>query len=174
MRTVSIRTSLLRNVLALVLTVSVTVLVVMFVGARRAVRDLSAQLIAESSDRAEESLRSFFDGIEGFTRTTAAWYDSALLTYEDRDDLERLNRFFAPMLAENPHITSMILMNDEGFEYTLLRDFGNDREYDWYNRITWADRGPEADAVHVTDLDRLVGLDRLPVEERPVAGAGIS
>jgi len=42
MRTVSIRISLLRNVLALVLTVSVTVLVVMFVGARRAVQDRSA------------------------------------------------------------------------------------------------------------------------------------
>ena len=143
MRTVSIRTSLLRNVLALVLAVSVTVLVVMLVGQRRAVRDLSAQLVAETSDRAEESLRSFFDAIEGLTRTTAAWYDSGLLNYEDRNDLERLNRVFAPILAENPYITSVMLMNDEGFEYTLLRDFGNDQAYDWYNRLTWADRGPE-------------------------------
>jgi adenylate cyclase len=144
MRTVSIRSSLLRNVLALVLSVSITVLVVMFVGARRAVRDLSERLVAESSDRAEESLRSFFDGIEGLTRTTAAWSDSALLSYEGREDLERLNRIFAPMLTENPHITSMMLTNDEGFEYVLLRDFGDDQAYEWYNRITWADRGPDA------------------------------
>ena len=72
MRTVSIRISVLRNVLALVLMVSVTVLVVMLVGARRTVRDLSAQLIAESSNRAEESLRSCFDEIEALTRVTAA------------------------------------------------------------------------------------------------------
>ena len=144
MRTVSIRTSLLRNVLALVLTVSVTVLVVMFVGARRAVRDLSAQLIAESSNRAEESLRSFFDGIEALTRVTAAWSDAALLEYEGPADLVRLNQFFAPLLTENPHVTSMILTDDEGFEYMLLRDFGDDQDYEWYNRLTWADRGPEA------------------------------
>jgi adenylate cyclase len=163
MRTVSIRTSLLRNVLALVLAVSITVLLVMFVGARRAVRDLSERLLHESSDHAEESLRGLFDRIEGLTRTTAAWYDGALLQYQGRDDLERLNRLFAPVLAENPHITSMMLTREDGFEYMLLRDFGEEHGYEWYNRITWAGRGPEAaySARWTEDLE-LVSEEPLP------------
>ncbi len=164
MQTVSIRTSLLRNVLALVLTVSITVLVVMFVGARRTVRDLSARLIDQSSMRTDESLRRFFDGIEGLVRTTVAWSDAELLDYESPDDLARLNRVFAPLLRENPHISSMMLSHDGGFEYLLLRDFADEEDYEWFNRITWADRGPEAAFTsHWSESFEL--LDRGPLRE---------
>jgi adenylate cyclase len=135
----------------------------MYMGARQAVRDLSAQLIAGSADGMEESLREFFDGVEGMTRSAAAWSDAGLLDYESLDDLPRLNRLFTPILLEHPQISSMMLMNDEGFEYMLLRDFAGDRDYEWMNRVTWADRGPEYATYSYWDED----LDLLSREPLP-------
>jgi adenylate cyclase len=144
MRTVSIRTSLLRSFLALVLGVSVTILVVMTFGARRAVRDLSEQLIDQSSDRADDAMTRFFGSIDGMLASSRAWWDAGVLGYAGRRDLERLNAVFMPLLDQNRQITSMMLAHGGGLEYLLFRDLRGGDRYEWYNRLVWADRGPEA------------------------------
>ena len=144
MRTVSIHSSLLRSVLALVLGVSLTTLLIMSIGARRTVRGLSLQLIDQSSDRAEDAMSHFFGSVDAMLASSRSWWDAGLVGYQARGDLPRLNSVFRPLLEHNRQITSMMLVHDGGLEYLLFRDLRGADRYEWYNRVVWADRGPEA------------------------------
>lgn len=167
MKTVTIRTSLLRSFLLLILGVSLTILAVMTFGARRTVQQLSATLIDQSSRQAAGELAHFFGVIDGMLHTSRAWWDSGLIHYEQRSDLEELNALFQPLLSQNPQITSMMVANDEGFEYLLFRDLRGGDAYEWYNRIVQADHGPDAgyEARFTRDGD-LHGEGPLPPEAR--------
>ncbi|MGB0414400.1 MAG: adenylate/guanylate cyclase domain-containing protein [Coraliomargarita sp.] len=132
--------SLMRTLVLLTSVISIAVLIVMSLGARNAVRELSSQLIGQSTDNAEQGLRDFFHHMEGLTRITSSWSQNSLIQYDDEDALLRFNRIFTPALIENPHVTSMMLANDDGFEYMILRDFEGNEAYDWLNRVTWAER----------------------------------
>jgi len=167
MRTVSIRTSLLRGFLALVLGVSVTILAVMTLGARRAVQDLSQRLIEQSSDRAEDAMGHFFGSIDGMLASSRAWWDAGLLDYSERDDLERLNAVFMPVLDQNRQITSMRVAHGGGFEYMLFRDLRGGDAYEWYNRVVWADRGPDTGFEARFTRDRALHVEGpLPAKTR--------
>ncbi|MCA9427010.1 MAG: hypothetical protein KC994_18155 [Candidatus Omnitrophica bacterium] len=153
--TVSIRTSLLRNLLVLLLSVSITILAVTIWGARRTVRVLSERLIEQSAQRADESMRNFFGSIEGLVLASRDWWNSGLLDYEGREDLEQFNAVFVPLLNEHRQVTSMMVVHDEGFEYLLFRDLRGGEDYEWYNRVVWADQGPDAgyEALWTDDLE---------------------
>lgn len=155
MKTISIRTSLLRSFLTLILATSLTILAVMTYGARRTVHQLSETLIDQSSRHARDELSNFFGVVDGMLRTSRAWWDEGLVAYEVPGDLPSLNDLFLPILRENVQITSMMLAHDGGFEYLLFRDLRGGDDYEWYNRIVWADRGPEAsfEARFTHDLD---------------------
>jgi len=144
MRTISIRTSLLRSIVALVLFMSVTLLVVTVLGARRAVQDLTERLIEQSAGQAEEQLDSFFGSIEGILASSRAWWESGLVEYSEPEDVASLNNLFIPVLDAYPQVTSMMLADDTGFEYLLFRDLRGGDDYEWYNRIVLADEGPDA------------------------------
>lgn len=167
MRTVSIRSSLLRNFLALVLAVSITILAVLMFNARRAVHDLSEQLIERSSDRAEDAMTYFFGDVAAFLRLSHSWWDAGLLSYQGRDDIKKWNAVFMPLLEQDPQISSGMVVHDGGFEYLLFRDLRGGERYKWYNRIVWADRGPEVgfEARWTRDL-KLDSEGRLPAEAR--------
>lgn len=167
MKTITIRTSLLRSFLALILAVSLTILAAMTFGARRTVQQLSATLIDQSSRHAASELADFFGVIDGMLLSSRAWWDAGLVAYEGRADLARLNALFQPVLEVNPQITSMMLAHDGGFEYLLFRDLRGGEEYEWYNRIVWADRGPQAGYEARFTRDMLVhSQGPLPEEAR--------
>ncbi|MDX1411120.1 MAG: adenylate/guanylate cyclase domain-containing protein [Nitrospirales bacterium] len=167
MKTVSIRTSLLRNFLLLILSVSVIILITQTYGARRTVRDLSQQLIAQSTARAEEAMRHFFGSVETLLSSSQSWWNSGLLTYNTQKDLKHLNAIFIPLLDQYSYLTSMMLAHDQGFEYLLFRDPRGGETYQWYNRIVWADKGPDAgfEALWTRDLN-LYRQGTLPEEAR--------
>jgi adenylate cyclase len=143
-RTTSIRTSLLRNVVALVLLMSVTLLAVTVVGSRQAVRNLSARLIEQSANQAGEQLAQFFGSIENILQASRSWREAGLVRYESAESVADLNALFIPILDAYPQITSMMVANDSGLEYLLFRDLRGGGDYEWYNRVVLADVGPDA------------------------------
>ena len=167
MKTISIRTSLLRNFLLLILSVSVIIFIAQTYGARRTVRDLSQQLIAQSTARAEEAMRHFFGSIESLLSSSQFWWNAGLLTYTLPKDVENVNALFIPLLDQHPHVSSVMLAHDQGFGYLLFRDPRGGETYQWYNRIVWADKGPEAgfEALWTKDL-KLHRRGPLPEEAR--------
>ncbi len=144
MRTISIRTSLLRNSVALVLLMSTTFLVVTVFGTRRAIRELSARLIEQSAGQAEEQLDSFFGSIEDMLLASRSWWEAGLIDYTESDDVEDLNALFIPVLDAYLQVTSMHVVHGAGLEYMLFRDLRGGDAYEWYNRVVLADEGPDA------------------------------
>ncbi len=144
MRTTSIRTSLLLNVLALIILMAAALLLISVWGSRGAIRDLSARLIEQSASRAEEELAGFFGAIENMLQASRSWWEAGLVDYQDAQDLAALNALFIPVLDAHREVTSMMVADDSGFEYLLFRDLRGGDQYEWYNRIVQADKGPEA------------------------------
>lgn len=144
MRTISIRESLARNIVAIVLLMSATLLVASYFGARRAVEDLSSRLIEQSASQAEAELENFFGSIESVVLASSAWWDADLIEYRGEDDITGLNALFIPVMDAYPQVTSMMLVHDAGFEYLLFRDLRGGEDYEWYNRVIMADAGPDA------------------------------
>jgi len=64
------------------------------------------------------------------------------MKYGGPEDLELLNSIFVPKLNQHTQVSSMMVVTDEGFEYLLMRDARGSDQYEWFNRIVWADRGP--------------------------------
>jgi adenylate cyclase len=144
MRSVSIRASLLASIGSLVIVMSLVILAVTFFSARQAVRDLSSRLIGQAADQTEVQLTQFFSSLQDVVRASAAWWDGGLVAYEAAEDVEGLNALFVPVLDAYRQVTSMMLVQDTGFEYLLFRDLRGGEDYTWYNRIVEADVGPDA------------------------------
>lgn len=130
--------------LGLVFLISASILIVVDLGARRTILDLSERYIDKSADRVESEMSHFFGSIEDFLNVSRAWWEAGLLDYSDRADLQHLNSMYIPLLDQHQQITSMMLVRDDGLEYLLFRDLRGGDDYEWYNRLVWADRGPEA------------------------------
>jgi adenylate cyclase len=143
-KTVSIRSSLMRTMVILIVAISATMLAAIYFGTRNTIRGLCERLIDQASDQAEDAMENFFHSIEGLVDVSHAWWDAGLLEYRRQKDVQRLNALFVPVLKQHQMITSMMVAHGEGFEYLLFRDLRGGDEYEWYNRIVWADRGPEA------------------------------
>ncbi len=134
----------MRTMVALIVAISLTMLAAIYYGTNNAIRSLCGRLIDQASDQAEDAMENFFHSIEGLVDVSRAWSDAGLLDYRQREDVKRLNALFVPVLEQHQMITSMMVAHDEGFEYLLFRDLRGGNEYEWYNRIVWTDRGPEA------------------------------
>ena len=143
MKTTSIRASLLRNFLLLIVSVSVIILITQTLSARKTVKDLSQRLIAQSADRAEGAMRHYFESIESMLATSQSWWAAGPLTYTTPTDLDDLNATFVPLLTQHPHVTSVMIAQDDGFGYLLHRDVRGGDQYHWYNRIVLPDEASE-------------------------------
>lgn len=141
---VSIQTSLTRHFLLLIIGVSATILGVLTWSTRRVVDDLSQKLTTRSMDQTEDAMQVFFGPIESLLQSSRSWWELGLIRYENKNDLTHLNSLFMPVLDQYPHITSMMVATDEGFEYLLFRDTRGGDHYEWYNRVVWVDRGAES------------------------------
>jgi adenylate cyclase len=130
-RRVTIRYSLLRNVIILIALTAVAILAVTVVGASRAVSNLSQSLIDRTADRTETELRLFFEPVRRNISVTASWGESGML---DPTDTEGLNRTLRPLLREYPQVSSTMVAETTGREHLLLR-----LEGEWKNRISRAD-----------------------------------
>ena len=79
-------------------------------------------------------VRSQFDPLERHLKITGEWGKRGAL---DLDDHRRLNTLFIPMLEQYPAVNSMLIANEHGREYMLLRE-----PTAWLTRSTDADGDP--------------------------------
>jgi adenylate cyclase len=166
-RSITTRSALLLMLLALVFLISASILVVVDLGARRTMRDLSQRYIDQSADQVQSEMSHFFGSIEEFLNISRAWWESGILDYNGRADLQRLNAMYIPLLDQHRQITSMMLIRGDGLEYLLFRDLRGGDDYEWYNRLVWADRGSAAGYVvrWTSDL-QLYSEEPLPEDAR--------
>ncbi len=130
LRALSIRTRILLQIVAII-----AVLFLALGGAIYAtivspiVDDLAEAEMAKASDQASASVNGLVGQIERVLVTAKDWGEFGAL---DFNDVDQLNRFFVPVLLNRPQITAVIVADDQGRGYFLLR--GENGE--WVNQIT--------------------------------------
>ncbi len=127
-RPATIRHSLIRNLVLLIMATSGAILTVTIVGSSHMIRDLSLSMIRRTTDQMESELKHLFEPVGRNLLIAQQWGREGVF---DETDPVSLNPLFIPILEENDQISSMMIANSDGFEYLLLRTEGR-----WYNRIT--------------------------------------
>ncbi len=92
-------------------------------------KNLSAELISRTSEKAIKELQNVFTPLRKDLSYTRQWGMSGHI--DPTGDMHPLMRQFIPMLQENSFISAMIIANSKGQEYMLLRDEGG-----WLTRST--------------------------------------
>ncbi len=133
-REITIRQSLLRNQILLILLLGGALMATTFTGARRAVQELSSSMIERAASQTEDELHRFFDPASRVLRAIADWAESGYLPIEDPQALERL---LTPILDQLPQISGALLADDRGRETFLVRTGDA-----WRVRQTRADEWP--------------------------------
>jgi len=154
--TVSIRSSLLTRVLLLILLLSVAILVTSVLGTRAAVQALSGTVISQAIREVDAHLHGFFTPAVRGLEIVRSWGEAGLLEIAEA---ARLNPLFAPVLRENPQVSSLLLADDSGREHMLLHTpmrWSNrqTRPQQWGTRsrwLEWTDAAPAA-SVEWKDL----------------------
>jgi len=147
-KTVSIRRSLLTNLIAIVLVLGVAILAMTFVGSRRTLRRFSQSLIDQTLSRVVVQLDGFFDPVVRELQMLESWSRAGLL---DLDDPADLNARLSGFMQEYPWVTSCMVADDRGREHMVIRQ--GDR---WRNRqliqgedmgqarwLEWSDAEPD-------------------------------
>jgi serine phosphatase RsbU (regulator of sigma subunit) len=181
--TISIRRSLLTNLIAIVLVLGVAILGMTFVGSRRTLRGFSQSLIDQTLSRVVVQLDGFFDPVARELQTLEAWSRAGLLNLDDPADL---NARLSVFMQEYPWVTSCMVADDLGREHMVLRQ-GNR----WRNRqliqgedtgqarwLEWSEAEPDpVESEEALEYDPRLrpwfqGAASL-LESSPVAGARI-
>ncbi len=133
---ISIRRSLLTNLLLVIVLLSGAIMAATFVASNRAVRALSKSIIERTIDLTDSRLRRFFDPVVTDLGLMREWGRRGLL---DIDRPRPLNRLLVPLMRRNPQVSSLVIADTRGHEYMLQRRDGH-----WYSRQTrrdeWGDR----------------------------------
>ena len=106
------------NLLLVILLLSGTIMATTFLGSRLTLRALSNTLIKQTIDQTEIQLKSFFEPVTGELLLLRSWGQIGLL---DTDNPDKLNPILAPMINQHPSMSSIILADERGREYMLLR-----------------------------------------------------
>jgi len=148
-RPITIRYSLTRNLMLMILLTSGAILSVSYLWSTRVVAELSAGLISQRIDQTEQALQKFFSPVENGLILFRDWGAAEILGKVDAQaigrsrggsqpadtaSVESLNQRFVPLLERLGQISSMMIADTAGEEYLLLR-----RKDHWLNRITEAD-----------------------------------
>ena len=128
----TIRRSLLVNLLVMITVMSAALIVTASYGTRRAVRTLSELVLVQTVEHTESELNRFFEPVSGNLDLVSSWARDGVLDITDR---KGLNRLLVPMVAHNPQISSILLADEQGREYMLLKQ----ADGTWMNRETRAD-----------------------------------
>jgi len=132
LRRSTIRSSLLRSLLLLIVFLAAATLGTTVFSARTVRADLSRALIAGALEHVEGNLRAFFDPVGDVLELARNWAATGVF---DPWDFESLNRVFIPLLQRYPQVSSINLADASGRGTMLLRTEGR-----WLNRRV----GPES------------------------------
>jgi adenylate cyclase len=161
-QTITIRWSLIRNLCALLVVLTGTILLTTFYTGQQISRSMSKALIERGVGQMESKLAAYVRPVEGGLRLTRSLARSGAL---DLEDTRELNRFFIPLIERIPQISSITLSDDQGRGYLLLRF--PDR---WRNRLTrseeWGHRLEYAEWRDPETLIREWTVEDPPEEER--------
>jgi serine phosphatase RsbU (regulator of sigma subunit) len=119
LRTVSIRRSLLLNLVGIVLLLGVTIFGMTFLGGRAAMKRVSQSLIDQASARTELELKRFFDPVSRQLLLLHELGRSGRLELDTPEDLDALMGAF---MKQHPWVTSGMVADDTGREHMLLRE----------------------------------------------------
>lgn len=149
MRAVSIRNSLLRNLMLIILVLAGGIAAITEYGTRQLVSTLSRSIILHTLDFTESRLHEFFKPIPAALHAARGWAQAGLL---DDLDPDHLNRLFLPMTRQFPQIASVRVADADGREYMLVnrdgRWFNREVRADtWRTRARWTNPGGAADSA---------------------------
>jgi adenylate cyclase len=129
---VTIRRSLVRNLVLLIVATAVAILALTVVQSTQAVEELSRTLVRRSAAQVETELDGFFDPVRRQLRMMSDWGGAGLLTPIEPP---RLTPMLMPILRRQPQVSSLMVADDTGHGYMLLE------QRDGYRRrVVWADR----------------------------------
>ncbi|MDY7110374.1 MAG: hypothetical protein SYC29_17230, partial [Planctomycetota bacterium] len=135
-RPVSIRRSLLWSLLLMIVLLTAAIMGMTVLVARHAAESISRALITQTLDRSEGELERFFNPVAAGLGIVESWSRAGLL---DTDDPRRIRGLFLPLMARYPQVSSVMIADERGHEYMLLRTPGG-----WSSRQTkrdeWGDR----------------------------------
>jgi sigma-B regulation protein RsbU (phosphoserine phosphatase) len=154
-RPVTIRRSLLVNLIVVVALLSAAFYAVTVLAGRRAVRELSTSLIGQTIDLTEARLGEFFRPIIRSLSIACSWGEAGLL---DIDRPEQLTAEFVPLMREFPQISGIMIADDRGRELMVLREgkrwrVRRVRRDEWGDRaewLEWTDDNPAPVASQTT------------------------
>ncbi len=134
----SIRNSLLRDLVIVILLLGGGIFAATFIGAASAVRTLSRGVIDQAFRETALELRGFFNPVSRGLHLAREWGVSGLL---DVSRPKEMNQLFRPILEEFPQIASILVADATGAQYQILRgDEGfRNRQFhpDWGEREQW-------------------------------------
>ncbi|MDX1514138.1 MAG: SpoIIE family protein phosphatase, partial [Gammaproteobacteria bacterium] len=136
-QTISIRQSLLRNLVLIIIVLAGGIAAITEYGRRQLVLTLSRSIIDHTLDFTEARLREFFGPVPAALQTARGWAESGLL---DDMDTGAFNRLLRPVMEQFPQIASIRVADGKGREYMLAHGGKG-----WSNREVRADaRGSQA------------------------------
>ncbi|MGB5658740.1 MAG: SpoIIE family protein phosphatase [Thermoanaerobaculia bacterium] len=135
-KSITIRRSLLTNLVAIVLLLGAGIFAMMAIRTRQAVMDVSGSLIQQASRRTDVKLRSFFEPVTRQVAGLRAWARSGLVQLDNPDQMRRV---LIPLLEEIPWGSAVFVADDRGREFLLrsTEDGWSTREI---RREEWGDR----------------------------------
>src|SRR4030042_4587493 len=161
-KTISIRWSLLRSFVVLILLRSLTVLMLMTFRARQTEKDLSEQLINRGTLQANQELDRFFQPVTINTLIAGRWGLTGKLnlaevvqgppgkiTASQLKAVARLNTLLVPLMQLYPEMSSLQVANARGDGFLIIRlDAGRLRNRvvsreSWGTRTLWFDLDQE-------------------------------
>jgi serine phosphatase RsbU (regulator of sigma subunit) len=125
---ISIRRSLLINLLAVVLLLSGSILLTIIVSSQKTLSTFSQSLINQSINTIEVQLTGFFNPVIDELQIALAWGEAGVLSLDEPD---RLNKLLKPLVQQHAQISSIMVANDNGMEHLVLQQEGK-----WINRQT--------------------------------------
>ncbi|KPJ89018.1 MAG: hypothetical protein AMJ53_16130, partial [Gammaproteobacteria bacterium SG8_11] len=156
-RPVSIRRSLLINILSVVLLLSGSILLTIIISSHKTLATLSQSLINQSIRTVEADLKGFFEPVISQLHIAAAWGDAGLLSL---DEPQQLNKLITPIIVQYGQVSSIMVANDNGMEHMVLRQPDKwinrqTRRPDWNARSLWLEWDDVSSQVSQTwkDLD---------------------
>lgn len=152
---ITIRRSLVRNLVLLIAFTAAAVLGLTIVQSLRAVEELSQSLVRRSTGQVETELDGFFTPVRRQLRTMADWGEAGMITPIAPS---RLTPLFIPILRRQPHVSSLVASDPGGHGYMLLQQSEHYRR-----REVWRDRW--ARTARWAELSRRGSLERRWTEE---------
>jgi serine phosphatase RsbU (regulator of sigma subunit) len=158
-RPVSIRRSLLLNLVLVIALLSGGILVITYWDSRRKAGELAESLTNRSLQQTEDRLRAFFDPVVKLLLVARAWGMDGVL---DSADARRMDNLFVPLVERHEPVSSVMIADERGQEYLLLRTAGRwqtrqTKRAEWGDRTFWREWTEEdsepAESWRVLDYD---------------------